>query len=119
MTAFATVWPSVKFTLDTASRTPHAYTVTNPDPAALATVTFIETAPTPFAGTKPLRSVSCTSSPSVPPTLALATVRSRFADWPTRVSNTRLGPTGVIAGIDGPLGGVVVGGVPPVGVVVV
>ena len=52
--------------LDAFGRLPHGYTVMNPSPSGDVTVTFIDTAPTPVAGT-----------PLVPATLMRSGVRGR------------------------------------------
>src|SRR5437870_12654998 len=110
MTAFATVWPAEKLTLETTSRVPHEYTVMYPPAFGPLDTTFSETAPTPVAGTYPMRSVICTANSVTPPTWIFATLRRAFGDCPDRVSKTRFGPTDVKsdAAIDDTGGDVVV-----------
>ena len=54
ITAFATVAPATKFTLEASGNAPHGYTVTNPGPIGSTTVTFSDTAPAPLDGTPPI-----------------------------------------------------------------
>ena len=72
MAALATLASGVKFTLDTNGCGPHGNTVTNPFAAASTAVTFNDTALTPTAGTRPVRSVSFTVKMLPLPTLPLA-----------------------------------------------